>query len=85
MALASFHQQMIELAKQSIQNIPATEREISAVTIAVSEKLAAQMKTEIIALRKRFLKWAADEQDADRIVQANFQLFALAQMDGDDE
>lgn len=80
--LLSYHRQMIDLAVQALDQTPFQERDISAITVAVSEALRDQMKAEIVALRKRFLQLAAEEIGPGEIVQLNIQLFPLAGVKG---
>jgi uncharacterized protein (TIGR02147 family) len=83
-AVASFHRQMLKLAVEAIERVNHNDREVSAVTIGVSPELHAQLKDEIIALRKRFLQLAAEEKAATEVVQVNFQLFPLVKNGGRD-
>jgi uncharacterized protein (TIGR02147 family) len=69
---------MIDLAKSAMDQIPAEERDISAVTLAVSQKLREQFTQEFIELSKRFLILAESETDPDEIIQINLQLFPLS-------
>ena len=78
LAVISFHRQMLDLAKSAMDQIPAEERDIGAVTLAVSQKLREQFAREFIELRKRFLKLAEAETDPDEIIQINLQLFPLS-------
>lgn len=78
LAVLSFHRQMIDLAKSAMDQIPAEERQIGAVTLAVSQNLREQFTREFIELRKRFLKLAESESNPDEIIQINLQLFPLS-------
>ncbi len=78
LAIFSYHRQMLELATQAMDIIPAEERDISAVTLRVSPQLREQMKEEIVALRKRFIALANESSASEEILQVNFQLFPLS-------
>jgi uncharacterized protein (TIGR02147 family) len=78
LAVISFHRQMLDLAKSAMDQIPAEERDIGAVTLAVSQNLREQFTREFIELRKRFLKLAETETNPDEIIQINLQLFPLS-------
>ncbi len=79
LALTSYHRQMLALAVRALDSIAQEDRDISAITVAVSADLQAKMKDEIIALRKRFLKLAEEENaTTGDIYQLNIQLFPLA-------
>lgn len=77
LAVVSFHKQMLKLAMEAVETVDRERRDISAVTVTASPALLAQFKEEIVALRKRFLKLAAEDKDAKDVVQVNFQLFPL--------
>ncbi len=79
-ALQGYHQQMIELAKQSIRSVHFKRREISAITVAVPSSLREEFQKEIVKLRKSFLERADLSKDANEIVQVNFQLFPVAEI-----
>jgi uncharacterized protein (TIGR02147 family) len=83
-ALSSFHQQMIEIAKRAVTDSPAIEREISSLTLSVPRGMRDQIKSEIVAFRKRILHLSQSTQDAEEVIQVNFQLFSLGRTDGDE-
>lgn len=78
MAIVSFHRQMIDLAISAMDQIDSEERNISAVTVAVSRELKQQFEEELVALRKKFLKLASEQKSAEEILQVNFQLFPVS-------
>ena len=79
MAMVSYHQQMLDVAKQSINDVEPSKREISATTMAITTSLRQQFKQDIISLRKRMIQLANEVEDANEIVQINMQLFPIAQ------
>ena len=74
-AVVRYHQRVLELARDAITRVDPEKRDISAVTVAVSEETAQMMKAEIQAFRKRLLALAEKDESPDRIYQVNFQLF----------
>lgn len=78
LAIVSFHRQMIDLAVSAMDQISADQRNISAVTVAVSPELRQQFEEELLALRKRFLKLASEEKKPNEILQVNLQLFPVS-------
>lgn len=82
LAIQSFHRQMLGLSLDALDYLPREDRDISAITVTVSQALATQMKDEIIALRKRFLQLSASESTPDDVVQINIQLFSLVKKGG---
>ena len=78
LAIISFHQEMIALAKLSLTDVPHMKREISSLTLAIPNEMLEQMRHEMISLRKKFLDMAAQANKPDEIVQVNFQMFSLS-------
>jgi uncharacterized protein (TIGR02147 family) len=78
MAINSFHRQSLELAIRSISKTPADQRDISGVTMSVSQKGFDKIKSEIQAFRKKIMSIAENDTEEDRVVQFNMQLFPLS-------
>jgi uncharacterized protein (TIGR02147 family) len=79
-AVANYHKAMMELASASIERFPAKERDISSVTIAVSEATAAHIREKLQQIRRELLDLAATESSTQRVMQLNFQFFPLSQL-----
>jgi uncharacterized protein (TIGR02147 family) len=77
MAINSFHRQSLELAIRSISKTPSDERDISGVTMSVSQKGFDKIKSELQAFRKKIISIAENDSGEDRVVQFNMQLFPL--------
>lgn len=84
-AIQGFHQQMMELALQSMKTVRSKEREISAVTAAVSTETREMMQAEIIRLRKKVIEASRRDKEKSELIQVNFQLFPLARFDKTEE
>ena len=82
MAIASYHRQMLKLAMDSLDEVAAEERDISAVTLMASPALVTQFKDELAALRKKLLALSAQEVAATEVVQLNLQLFPVKKRRG---
>jgi uncharacterized protein (TIGR02147 family) len=76
--IASFHRAMLKRASDAIDEVPREEREIGALTLGVSAARFERIKRRLFELRQELLQESADEGDADRVVQVNFQLFPLS-------
>lgn len=84
MALMSFHHQMIDLAKVALDEVPAKEREISALTLSVPSSMKEHIRKEILKLKKELLDLSENTQDElEEIVQVNFQMFGLGRASGE--
>jgi len=84
LAVGNFHRQMMERAAQSIELIEREKREISGVTVALSAKGFEMFKAKIQELRAELLELSAEEREATRVVQFNFQAFPLAEIEETD-
>jgi uncharacterized protein (TIGR02147 family) len=77
LALGSFHRQSLELAIRSINKTQPESRDISGVTMSVSQNGFDQIKREIQAFRKKIMSIAENDTAEDRVIQCNIQLFPL--------
>lgn len=78
-AIADYHKTMIESAKASIDLVPSDERDISALTMCMSQGGLERLKSRIQEFRKELLSLSTDENDGEEVVQLNMQLFPLTQ------
>lgn len=81
LAVGNFHRQMMERAAESIELCDREHREISGVTVALSQQRFEMFKQKIHALRAELLELSAAETAPTRVVQFNFQAFPLAMVD----
>lgn len=73
-----FHLKMIELARECLgSKFEPTERNVSSVTIAVSEQGAQKLNATINEFRKRVFEISNEDSHAVQLMQVNFQLFPL--------
>jgi uncharacterized protein (TIGR02147 family) len=79
-AIVQYHLMMIAKAQASLTQIPHTQREITALTVAIDEECYHDIN-EIIAECRRNIQIRIDEvKKADRVTQINFQHFPLSQI-----
>lgn len=78
LVVTNFHREMLKLATASIDNIPALERDISALTLSINRERFPELKSRIIAFRKELLEMTGQEQKPDQVVQVNIQLFPMS-------
>ncbi len=77
-ALRNFHSQMISLAGEAIENTPRQKREISSLTLGMSERFYERLKERIRIFKEEILNMIVEDKgDSDTIYQVNFQLFPL--------
>ena len=76
-AVADYHRQMMQLASESIDTFPRELRDISGVTVGVSEESFQELKTMVQKFRKNVLELSEREKNKKDIYQLNIQLFPL--------
>jgi uncharacterized protein (TIGR02147 family) len=80
--IATYHAEMMKRATAAIDLVPASERDISALTLCVGERGLARLKQRMQALRRELLELAEDERERCQVVQLNLQLFPLSNTGG---
>lgn len=76
--LVSFHRAMLERASAAIELVDRSERDISALTLCVSQARMQELIEEVRAFRKRLLQLAERDDTPERVVQVGFQVFPLS-------
>jgi uncharacterized protein (TIGR02147 family) len=76
--VVNYHRTMIGHAVQALDHVPREERDISSLTLCVSEAALPRLKERIRAFRQELLQFAELEGQPERVVQVNFQLFPLS-------
>jgi uncharacterized protein (TIGR02147 family) len=76
--IAQYHREMMRLAAESIDRFPRTRREISSITMGVSEGTANLIKKRVQEFRAELANLIAqDSEGVDRVYQLNFQFFPM--------
>jgi len=78
LAIVRYHQEMLNLAKDSLITSPPDERDVSSVTISVHPEQIEAIKKEIEQLRKHLLSLSSQSQGDGKVMQVNIQLFPLS-------
>ncbi|WP_413288089.1 TIGR02147 family protein [Bdellovibrio sp. HCB337] len=76
--VVQYHKKMLNLAAESLDRFPAQEREISSVSIGLSEETAQKIKKMIEEFRSQLIAVAEEDKNKERVYQINFQLFPLS-------
>lgn len=79
-SVRSFHAEMIKKGAESMDRYPASEREISSLTLSLSNKTAGQVKELIQRFRREILAIANQDEEAEGVHQINFQFFPLSKI-----
>jgi uncharacterized protein (TIGR02147 family) len=76
--LIAYHRAMLERASAAIDLVPREEREISSVTLCVSQARLLELKQQIRDFRQQLLHTAEQQDSFERVVQICFQLFPIS-------
>lgn len=68
----------LDLARRALDAHPVDVRPFSYLTVCVSEKTFAHIRDRLRSVRREILDAVADDGDADRLYQLNFQFFPLS-------
>ena len=74
----NFHHMMLERAGHALDHVAHDDREISCITVCVSDTQLRELKQRIRSFRRELLHQAELGNDPERVVQINFQLFPLS-------
>lgn len=81
-SVAEFHKATMELAKRSIDVHPSDTRDVSGITMSISQKGFLRIKKEIQNFRKKIMAIATEDKEEDLLYQLNMHLFSLSQKRG---
>lgn len=73
----AYHRQMMDLAKDALDSLPAENRDISAVTFAIRREDFPALKKHLQLMRKELLNFSSEAGTGEDVVQVNIQLFPL--------
>ncbi len=77
-ALHQLHLANAELGKRAIDDFAPATRDVTALTLGVSEKGYARIREEVSALRARLLAIVAEDKGSTDVYQCNFQVFPVS-------
>jgi uncharacterized protein (TIGR02147 family) len=73
--IANYIKANIELTLDAFERIPSEERDLSTVTLCLSQKGFQEIKAELKSLRRRFLEIAEKDSNPQTVFQCNFHVF----------
>lgn len=76
-ALHNYHQNMLTLAKELLPVVPATKRDISALTLGVSADKIPELKKRIRQFREDILKLVSEDNNPEQVIALTLQMFPL--------
>lgn len=77
-AMMRFHKQSLDLARRSLESCTTDERDISGVTMSLSQKGFKKIREEIAVFRKKVMCIAEEDSHEEGAFQLNLQLFPLS-------
>jgi uncharacterized protein (TIGR02147 family) len=75
LAVQNFHVQNFALAAESIDTVPAAQRDLSCIIVCVSSDTFSRYKEEIRAFREKLLHMEAQDKNPDRVYHLTVSLF----------
>lgn len=75
LAVASIHQEMLHQSAKALTEVAAEDRDVSAVTIAISHDKIGEVKALIHNLQQNLLQLESDNKNIDTVFQVNVQAF----------
>jgi uncharacterized protein (TIGR02147 family) len=76
--VVNYHRSMLEQAARALDEVSREERDISALTLCVSQRSFQRLRERIDSFRQELLQLAELDGPADRVVQVGLQLFPLS-------
>jgi uncharacterized protein (TIGR02147 family) len=76
---------MMDMAKDSIDNWPGPQRDISSLTLNLGPEGLILFKNKLKAFRRELLELSEMEPDPRQVIQVNFQLFPLSEATSDQD
>lgn len=74
-AIKNYQLNLIDLSKQALLDIPKNERNISTLTMSVSEETFEEISEKIDTLREEIINMAVAEKNANKVCQLSLSLF----------
>lgn len=81
--IVKYHRTMLARAAESMDVVPRDEREISALTLCVSERRMQELKAELERFREEMLHRYGVDEDGERVVHVGLQLVPLSKKEGE--
>jgi uncharacterized protein (TIGR02147 family) len=77
MAIKSFQSSMMDIAKDALAKFPKEKREISTLTLSLSEEGFREVTETIAGFRKKLMEIARNDRSVNGVYQINFQAFPV--------
>ncbi len=83
LGIRNFHGTMMDLGKASMDRFAGKDREISSLTLCISETCKKKIKSKIHEWQNEILEMVKEDQGSNRVHQLNFQFFPLSGTEGE--
>ena len=80
LAVNNFHKSICDLAKNALESVPADKRNVTSLTLGISEKTYQKICADIQTLRSKIVQMVREDETADRTYQLNFHLFPITKV-----
>lgn len=79
--IPAYHKTTIELSAKALENVPAGERDMSNLTLGISERTFKDLTEKLRRFRREILEQAEKDDAADRVYHLNLHLYPLSKPD----
>ena len=76
-SLLNYHKIVLDLAKEILETVPMSRRDVSAMTLGVLKERVPELKRKIQEFRAEILKLVADDSHPEEVIQLNIQMFPV--------
>jgi uncharacterized protein (TIGR02147 family) len=80
LAVQRFHIDTMKLAEQAIKRLPKDKRNISGLTLGISQETYEKVRKLIYECQKKIMDVADKDEKADRVYQVNFHAFPVSRV-----
>lgn len=78
LSIANFQRETMRLASESIDRFKPGERDISTLSVGVSDETAEEIRKEIALLRQKIIRMANNDESPERVYHMNFHFFPMS-------
>jgi uncharacterized protein (TIGR02147 family) len=83
LAVQHFHLECMELAAKALRELAREKRNISGLTLGISQEAYAKIEQIINSCQEEILDIAENDKESDRVYQLNFQFFPVSRVKGE--
>ena len=76
--MSTFHQQMLTLAADAVQNMPADTRNVSSLVVCIKAKSIEDLRRRLISFQQELLALCDADEEPELVYQIGMQLFPLS-------